>query len=146
MSHTASSPTNCCLRVLSAPISGWVSTVADSIDQTVDGSPMLKSLPVAWFGRRHEEGRALRHALLHGSSLWFGSYGSAAKLSRLDLQTRQITALGVPELNDDAVAYLAQNPAKPQEWAMATFKRDVYLSPDAGTTWRAIAKAGQPQE
>jgi photosystem II stability/assembly factor-like uncharacterized protein len=83
---------------------------------------------------------------LDGNSLWFGSYGDAAKLSRLDLQTREITPLGVPELNEDAVAYLAQNPAKPQEWAMATFKRDVYLSPDAGTTWRAIAKAGQPLE
>lgn len=83
---------------------------------------------------------------LDGNSLWFGSYGSAAKLSRLDLQTRQITALGVPELSEDAVAYLAQNPARLQEWAMATFKRDLYLSQDAGATWRAIAKAGQPLE
>lgn len=83
---------------------------------------------------------------LDGSSLWFGSYGDAAKLSRLDLQTREVTALGVPELDEDAVAYLAQNPAQPKEWAMATFKRDVYLSKDAGTTWSAIAKAGQTLE
>ena len=82
---------------------------------------------------------------LDGSSLWFGSYGDAAKLSRLDLQTREVTALGVPELDEDAVAYLAQNPAQPQEWAMATFKRDVYLSKDAGRTWSAIAKAGRPE-
>lgn len=80
---------------------------------------------------------------LDGGSLWFGSYGESGKLSRLNLQTREVTALAVPELNEDAVSYLAQNPAKPQEWAMATFKRDVYLSKDAGTTWRAIAKAGQ---
>ena len=83
---------------------------------------------------------------LDGSSLWFGSYGDAAKLSRLDLQTREITPLGVPDLSEDAVAYLAQNPAQPEEWAMATFKRDVYLSKDAGKTWRAIAKTGQPLE
>lgn len=83
---------------------------------------------------------------LDGSSLWFGSYGNAAKLSRLDLQTRQVTPLGVPELHEDAIAYLAQNPARPQEWAMATFKRDVYLSQDAGMSWRAIAKAGQTLE
>lgn len=83
---------------------------------------------------------------LDGNSLWFGSYGAAAKLSTLDLKTRQVTALGVPELIEDAVAYLAQNPAKPQQWALATFKRDVYLSMDAGTTWSAIAKAGQPLE
>lgn len=80
---------------------------------------------------------------LDGKSLWFGSYGSAAKLSKLDLQTSQVTSLGVPELNEDAVAYLAQNSATPREWAMATFKRDVYLSKDAGMTWSAIAKAGQ---
>jgi photosystem II stability/assembly factor-like uncharacterized protein len=83
---------------------------------------------------------------LDGSSLWFGSYANAAKLFRLDLQTRQVTPLGVPELQEDAIAYLAQNPARPQEWAMATFKRDVYLSQDAGTSWSAIAKAGQPLE
>lgn len=83
---------------------------------------------------------------LDGSSLWFGSYGDAAKLSRLDLQTREVTPLGVPELDEDAAAYLAQNPAQAKEWAMATFKRDVYLSKDAGMTWSAIAKAGQTLE
>ena len=83
---------------------------------------------------------------LDGSNLWFGSYGKAAKLSRLDLKTREITPLSVSQLDEDAVAYLAQNPAQPKEWAMATFKRDVYLSKDAGTTWSAIAKAGQTQE
>lgn len=80
---------------------------------------------------------------LDGLSLWFGSYGSAAKLSIVELATGQITPLSMPELQEDAIAYLAQNPAKPQEWAMATFKRDVYLSPDAGKTWSAIAQAGQ---
>lgn len=83
---------------------------------------------------------------LDGSNLWFGSYGKAAKLSRLDLKTREITPLSVPQLDEDAVTYLAQNPAQPKEWAMATFKRDVYLSKDAGTTWSAIAKAGQTLE
>lgn len=83
---------------------------------------------------------------LDGRSLWFGSYAKAAKLSRLDLQTRQITPLKVPELDQDAIAYLAQNPARPQEWALATFKRDVYLSPDAGVSWNAIAKAGKTLE
>jgi hypothetical protein len=83
---------------------------------------------------------------LDGSNLWFGSYSNAAKLSRLDLKSGQVTPLAVPELQEDAVAYLAQNPAKPQEWALATFKRDVYLSQDAGTSWRAIAQAGQTLE
>ncbi len=83
---------------------------------------------------------------LDGKSLWFCSYSNAAKLSKLDLKTLQVTSLSVPELKEDAVAYLAQNPAKPQEWAMATFLRDVYLSKDAGKTWKALAQAGQTLE
>ncbi len=80
---------------------------------------------------------------LDGTSLWFGSYGNGAKLSRLELSTGQVSPLSVPELQKDAIAYLAQNPTQPQEWAMATFKRDVYVSKDGGKSWSAIAKAGQ---
>lgn len=83
---------------------------------------------------------------LDGKSLWFGSYSNAAQLSKLDLKTLQVTSLSVPTLDQDAVSYLAQNPAKPQEWAMATFQRDIYLSHDEGKTWKAIAQAGQPLE
>lgn len=78
-----------------------------------------------------------------GTSLWFGSYGNGAKLSRLELSTGQVSPLSVPELQKDAIAYLAQNPTQPQEWAMATFKRDVYVSKDGGRSWSTIAKAGQ---
>jgi hypothetical protein len=49
----------------------------------------------------------------------------------------------VPPLKQDAVAYIAQSPVKPKEWAIATFKRDVYLSPDDGKSWKAIARNGQ---
>ncbi|EPG3432331.1 MULTISPECIES: F510_1955 family glycosylhydrolase [Pseudomonas] len=83
---------------------------------------------------------------LDGNSLWFGSYGNVAKLSKVELATGKVTSLGMPELQEDGVAYLAQNPTQPQEWAMATFKRDVYLSQDGGKSWRAIAKAGQTLE
>ncbi|MNQ78295.1 BNR/Asp-box repeat protein [compost metagenome] len=81
-----------------------------------------------------------------GKRLWFGSYGNAAQISSLDLTTRQVSALGMPPLDQDGAAYLVQNPARPQEWAMATFKRDVYLSQDEGKSWTAIARAGQPVE
>ncbi|MFU4581441.1 F510_1955 family glycosylhydrolase [Pseudomonas aeruginosa] len=89
-----------------------------------------------------EQGVGLAFSL-DGNSLWFGSYGNAAKLSKVELATGQATPLSMPELQEDAVAYLAQNPAQSQEWAMATFKRDVYLSQDGGQSWRAIALAGK---
>jgi WD40 repeat protein len=83
---------------------------------------------------------------LDGKSLWFGSYDKVPKLSALDLKTHEISSLGLPPLDQDAVAYLAQSPTNAQEWAMATLKRDVYLSQDEGKTWKAIAKAGQTLE
>lgn len=81
-----------------------------------------------------------------GKSLWFGSYDKVPQLSALDLKTHEISHLGLPPLNQDAVAYLAQNPVNAQEWAMATLKRDVYFSQDEGKTWKAIAQAGQTLE
>ena len=83
---------------------------------------------------------------LDGKSLRFGSYDKVPQLSALDLKTHEISHLGLPPLNQDAVAYLAQNPVNAQEWAMATIKRDVYLSQDDGKTWKAIAQAGQTLE
>lgn len=81
-----------------------------------------------------------------GKSLWFGGYEGSAQLSVLNLESHQISTLAVPPLDQDGAAYLVQNPVRPQEWAMATFKRDVYLSQDEGKSWVAIARAGQPVE
>ncbi|NUU35226.1 F510_1955 family glycosylhydrolase [Pseudomonas sp. C2B4] len=83
---------------------------------------------------------------IDGKNLWFGSFNKVPQLSILDLKTHEIRALGLPPLNQDAVAYLAQSPTNAQEWAMATLKRDVYLSQDEGKTWKAIAQAGQTLE
>jgi photosystem II stability/assembly factor-like uncharacterized protein len=43
----------------------------------------------------------------------------------------------------DAVAYIAQNPATPKEYAIATFGRSVFLTKDAGRTWSRIADKGR---
>lgn len=83
---------------------------------------------------------------IDGKSLWFGSFNKVPQLSILDLKTHEINALGLPPLNQDAVAYLAQSPANAKEWAMATINRDVYLSQDEGKTWKTIAQAGQTLE
>jgi hypothetical protein len=46
-------------------------------------------------------------------------------------------------MKQDAVAYIAQNPASRKEYAIATFTRDVYLSRDGGKSWKPIAEKGQ---
>ena len=49
----------------------------------------------------------------------------------------------LPPLTKDAVSFIAQNPVRREQYAIATFQRDVYLSKDAGRTWTAIAQRGE---
>jgi photosystem II stability/assembly factor-like uncharacterized protein len=75
----------------------------------------------------------------NGQSLLFGYQ----TLFSYDLATQQVTALPAPAIAaDDAISYLAVNPAQPDEIALATFNRDIYLSQDGGNTWRSIAEDG----
>ena len=50
--------------------------------------------------------------------------------------------VNLPPLREDAVACIAQNPAHRLQYAIATFKRSVYLSKDSGQSWRQIAERG----
>jgi photosystem II stability/assembly factor-like uncharacterized protein len=75
--------------------------------------------------------------------LWVSSFEGQPVLTRIQWQTGQTEPVALPALEQDAVTYLAQNPVNRQEWAMATYKRDVYVSSDNGQTWQQIAKAGE---
>lgn len=76
--------------------------------------------------------------------LWFGSHdGRTARLSRAPVRGGPAGQVDLPPLPKDAVSYIAQNPAKRSEYAIATFERNVFVSPDAGRTWRQIADAGK---
>jgi hypothetical protein len=76
---------------------------------------------------------------LDGKSLWYGSFDGRARLTRVPLPAGSRLPISLPELKDDAVAYIAQNPVRRLEYAIATFERSVYLSPDGGKTWKPIA-------
>lgn len=80
---------------------------------------------------------------LNGKEVWYGSYEGAAKLVRIALETHDGAAVALPPLTQDAVSYVAQNPARKEEYAIATFQRSVYLSRDAGRSWKQIADRGQ---
>jgi photosystem II stability/assembly factor-like uncharacterized protein len=80
---------------------------------------------------------------LDGAHLWFGGYRNAATLTRMALKTRKGEPIPIPAMTKDAVAYIAQNPAARKQYAIATFTRDVYLSSDAGKTWKQIAAQGE---
>jgi photosystem II stability/assembly factor-like uncharacterized protein len=75
---------------------------------------------------------------LDGERLWYGSYdGKEARL------TRGTSPIKLPRLVQDAVSFIAQNPARRGEYAIATYQRNVYLSKDGGRTWTPIAERGE---
>lgn len=81
---------------------------------------------------------------LDARHLWFAGHdGNAARLARARVRGGPAAQLKLPPLSKDAVAYIAQNPAKRSEYAIATFERNVFLSSDAGRTWVQIAKGGK---
>lgn len=81
---------------------------------------------------------------LDGQHLWLGSHsGKTASLARIALKPgAKPESRPLPALADDAVAYIAQNPARRDEIAIATFKRSVFLSGDGGRAWKQVAKEG----
>jgi photosystem II stability/assembly factor-like uncharacterized protein len=82
---------------------------------------------------------------LDGKALWYGSFERGARLTRAPLSGGKPSTIALPPLKRDAVAYIAQNPAARLEYAIATFERSVYLSKDAGQTWKQIADRGASQ-
>jgi hypothetical protein len=88
------------------------------------------------------EGLAL-HFDLNGKEVWYGAFEGRPTLSRVMLSGEKPVAVALPPLTQDAVAYVAQNPARRAEYAIATFERSVYLSPDGGRSWKEIARRGE---
>lgn len=103
---------------------------ADSFDQLVGGPQVLAET----FD-------------LDGKHLWFSAYSGKPQLMRIELKPdAEPQSVPLPPLADDAVAYIAQNPAKRDEIAIATFKRSVFLSNDRGKSWKKIAASGSAHE
>lgn len=80
---------------------------------------------------------------LDGKHLWHSSHDGTPRLVRTALQGGANAVATLPPMIKDAVAYVAQNPAVNGEYAIATFERSVYVSRDAGKTWKQIARNGK---
>jgi len=96
------------------------------------------------FAKLASNGEGLAAAFdLDGKRLWHGSFDGRARLAHLNLDGKAERQVALPPLKEDAVAYIAQNPAQRLEYAIATFKRSVFLSKDGGQSWFQIADRGQ---
>jgi hypothetical protein len=77
---------------------------------------------------------------LDDKHLWFSGYAGKATLMRIALEAGATAQpVPLPVLGEDAVAYIAQNPVRRSEVTIATFKRNVFTSKDAGRNWTAVA-------
>lgn len=80
---------------------------------------------------------------LDGKRLWTSTFDGQPRLAHVPLGGGAAAHVKLPPLSEDAVAYIAQNPAARSEYAIATFGRSVYLSKDAGRNWLQIADRGK---
>lgn len=78
---------------------------------------------------------------LEGDALLVGTLeGGKPGLLRIALKDGVRKELALPPFGRDAVANIAQNPARRSELALISFERAVFVSSDAGKTWRRIAR------
>lgn len=77
------------------------------------------------------DGRRVRYAL---------ALSNVLMESELDGTNRRRTAL--PPLGKDFVTHIAQHPKEARTLAIATRGRNVYITSDAGASWRALARQG----
>jgi hypothetical protein len=95
------------------------------------------------FGKLAGDGEGLAAFFdLDGEDVWYGAFDGRPTLSRIALKGGRSVKISLPALTNDAVAYIAQNPARQLEYAIATFERSVYLSKDAGQSWKQIVERG----
>lgn len=80
---------------------------------------------------------------LDGDQLWLSSYAGAPALVRVNWKTGAKKPVTLPPMTRDAVAYIAQNPVRRNEYAIATFERSVFLTTNMGQSWTHIAQNGQ---
>lgn len=79
----------------------------------------------------------------NGQDLYYSGYDIAPNLVKININNGRKQFIVLPELRQDAVSFVAQNPKKKKQLAIATFNRNVYISNDAGKTWDKIANQGE---
>ncbi|MFZ3590081.1 F510_1955 family glycosylhydrolase [Bacillus sp. DJP31] len=79
---------------------------------------------------------------LSEDSLWYGAFGEESVLVKHSISDGKEQQMDLPEMKEDAVMYVAQNPLNAEEFVFITFKGNVYLSSDGATTWNELVKEG----
>ncbi len=75
-------------------------------------------------------------------TLLIGGFSNKPYLVEINLQSKQTEEKTLPPMTDDTVAFIALHPQDGRQIAIATFKKDVFVSKDNGVNWEQISKAG----
>lgn len=78
-------------------------------------------------------------------SLFFASYGTGPSLIKYTVETKEEEMLNLPELAEDGIAFIFQNPNKTEELALYTLQGRAFLSEDATKTWLPLLEEGNVQ-
>ncbi len=78
-------------------------------------------------------------------NLWYGGFDGNPKLIKKSLKDGSELEMQLPELKNDAVMYLAQNPQNPLEVVFSSFNGDIFISTDGASSWKQLVKSGALQ-
>ncbi len=94
---------------------------------------------------RHLSGKAVTAAFfdIRGQHVYIARKDVHA-VERVSLNADHIRSVALPISTRDFITYIAQNPARSDELAVATNLGSVFVSTNGGRTWRAIAREGRP--
>lgn len=76
-------------------------------------------------------------------ALYYATYGTQAELIEYTWENDGQQALELPDLPEDGILYIAQNPSNKDEMAIYTAAGHAFISKDGGGTWNQILNAGQ---
>lgn len=94
---------------------------------------------------RHLAGKSVTAVLFDvGGEHVYVAREDAHSVERVSLDADGIRPLALPIASRDFITYIAQNPVRSQELAVATHLGSVFYSTNGGAIWRAIAREGRP--
>lgn len=76
-------------------------------------------------------------------ALYYATYGTEAEFIEYTWENGEKQALELPDLPEDGILYIAQNPSNTEELAIYTAAGHAFLSKDGAGTWNQILNAGQ---
>ena len=76
-------------------------------------------------------------------ALYYATYDTQAELIEYTWENGEQNTLELPDLPEDGILYIAQNPSNTDELAIYTAAGHAFISEDGGGSWNQILNAGQ---